>query len=159
MGWNEMADNILIRPISDPDYDAVCSLEEDRGGCRYLSSVFVRQTMTLSPRSCLVAWNKDSPSGYLVGMCMPDDCTRAWILRIRVRDEMQRQGIGTALLNHAHAVLKNMGARLVSLSCSPENIGALSLYSCAGYLITGHSAGYFGPGEDRYILTRSLKED
>ena len=149
--------NLDIRPISVREYETVRSLEEDRSGCGYLSAVFVRQTMTISPRSCLAAWaGGDYLAGYIASMQLSDDHATAWILRIRVRDELRRQGVGTALLHHAHGVLRDMGTSQVLLSCSPSNEGALALYAHTGYRITRCETGYFGPGEDRYILSRSL---
>jgi ribosomal-protein-alanine N-acetyltransferase len=151
-----MMGNIGIRTIAEDDYEVVCQLEQGAAGCLRQAAVFVRQQMVLTPRLFLVAEVSGCLAGYLVAMLTPDDPSRAWILRLRVREEVQRQGVGTALLDYVHTSLEGMGATQVWLSCSPANEGALILYTRAGYLISGCSMGYFGPGEDRYILSRIL---
>ena len=148
----------VIRPVSARDYDGICLLEQGPSGCRYQAAVFVRQAMTLWPRSFLIAEADGTLAGYLVGVISSEDPSGAWIIRVRVAAEMQRQGIGTAMMERAHMVLQEMGALRVLLSCSPVNEGALSLYAKAGYLVIQREAAYFGPGEDRLILSKSLTE-
>ena len=148
--------DLQIRPIHDRDYHAVTTLEQGQGKDRYPAAVFVRQMMTLSPRTFFIAISGESVVGYLVSIPLPEDPSTAWILRLRVEPEMQRQGIGTALLEYAHQALGSRGVQKVLLSCSPFNKGALLLYNRAGYRIISTIDGYFGHGEDRNILCLDL---
>lgn len=150
-----MKNGIDIRPVSEQDFLSVCSLEQGVSGSWYQAAVFVRQAMTIWPRSFLVAETDGSPVAYLICLIYPEDPRVSWIIRIRVISEMRRQGIGTAMLTRAHEILQGMGADLVCLSCSPENEGALSLYTRIGYIVIRHETGYFGPGEDRLILSKN----
>ncbi len=148
--------DVQIRPITDRDYHAVTTLEQGQAKDRYPAAVFVRQMMTLSPHTFFIAISGESVAGYLVSTPAPGDPSIAWILRLRVEPEMQRQGIGTALIEHAHQALGSSGVQKIFLSCSPFNKGALLLYSRAGYRIISTVDGYFGPGEDRHLLCLDL---
>lgn len=148
--------DLQIRPITDSDYHAVTTLEQGQMKDRYPAAVFVRQMMTLSPRTFFLAISGESVAGYLVSTPVPGDPSTAWILRLRVVPGMQRQGIGTALVEFAHQALACSGVHQVLLSCSPLNKGALLLYARAGYRIISTIDGYFGPGEDRHILSLDL---
>ena len=90
--------DVQIRPITDRDYHAVTTLEQGQAKDRYPAAVFVRQMMTLSPHTFFIAISGESVSGYLVSTPVPGDPSIAWILRLRVEPEMQRQGILPTLL-------------------------------------------------------------
>lgn len=148
--------NITVRPASESDYQVLCIMEQGQDGCGHQAAVFVRQVMTLWPRTVLVARCDEKIAGFLVGAVSSDDPGTGWVLRVRVEEEMRRKGVATAMIDQVTGLMHALGLTRILLSCSPENQGALALYEKCGFLILHHEAGYFGPGEDRYILGRSV---
>ena len=147
---------ITVRPVSEEDFSEVCSFEQGDDGCRYQAAVFVRQAMVLWPESFLVAELDGNLAGFLLFSTPSADPVSRWILRVRVSEGMRRQGVATAMLMRAHAIMEQAGVLQVLLSCSPANEGALALYSRMGYIRIRDEHGYFGPGEDRLILIKKV---
>ena len=145
-----------IRPIEGPDFTRVCSLEQGSSECSYQAAVFVRQAMTLWPRTFLVAEMNNQFVGYLIGSITEQVPLCCWILRVRVSETFQRNGIATKLLQHIEDIMKEVGVLQIFLSCSPTNAGALALYNKKGYRNLRCETGYFGPGQDRLILEKNL---
>jgi ribosomal protein S18 acetylase RimI-like enzyme len=141
--------SIRVRPVSKQDFSTVSALEQGSTGCAYQAAVFVRQAMTLWPRTFLVA-------EYLLCLVSPDDAASGWVLRVKVIDEMRRKGIGTRMLIHGEQLLRECNVKQIFLTCSPVNHGALSLYYQMGYQVIEHKIEYFGPGEDRYVLSKKI---
>jgi ribosomal protein S18 acetylase RimI-like enzyme len=147
---------ISIRTASESDYRDLCLLEQGPSGDYYQAAVFMRQVMTLWPRFVLVAERNSLFAGYLVAAVSAEDPRSGWVLRVRVKEEMRRKGVGTALVDRiCHLMQENRVQRLF-LSCSPVKEGALKFYETRGFQICGNKPEYFGSGEDRYILCLDL---
>ena len=54
---------------------------------------------------------------------------------LAVRQGYQKQGIGTALMNHIKALAKRENCTLMELSVSPQNINAIKLYEKLGMAV------------------------
>ncbi len=143
----------LIRPFGERDFDAVCLLEEGRKGSPYSSAVFIRQASVIfSPWFFVAEWEGDI-RGYGIGALNQQNQAEAWILRLRVSDHWQGRGIGRLLLDRVVRSLTDAGAARILLSVSPDNHRALRLYRNHGFSEVGAISSYFGPGEDRLIMT------
>lgn len=147
---------ITIRPASEPDYHELCYLEQGPSGCWHQAAVYIRQVMTLWPGSVLVAEYDGTIAGFLVGARSPENMYTSWILRVRVKEEMRRKGVATALLNHSLLMMRSLMMSRILLSCSPENHGALALYTKNGFVVSHYEEDYFGPDEHRVILALDL---
>ncbi|HOV67342.1 MAG TPA: N-acetyltransferase [Methanoregulaceae archaeon] len=142
----------IVRPYRDEDFSGVWAME--RNGCEagYPSAVVVRQAAELFPRTFLVAADDTGPAGYVIAAPSSDPSV-GWILRLRVREDRRRMGYGRALLREAIARLGDGGAACVRLTVSPRNEPALALYRGLGFIEVDRLPDYFGPGEDRLLLS------
>jgi ribosomal-protein-alanine N-acetyltransferase len=148
--------SITIRPYRDDDFMAVAALEESGLHEPYRSAVFVRQMGEVCKKTFFVAvTDSDEPVGYTVGAAVQDDSTEAWILRMGVRDDQRRKGIGSALLKSVTAALQARHARTIRLSVSPKNLPAIRLYEGQGFVQEKIIPAYFGEGEDRIIMKKT----
>jgi ribosomal-protein-alanine N-acetyltransferase len=147
--------NIIIRPYSDQDFASVTALEESGIHESYRSAVFVRQMGEVGKETFLVAvLNNGEPVGYSIGLRVQHDCYQAWILRLGVREDQRRRGVGTALLKAVTDALQTGHTCTIRLSVSPDNQPAIRLYESQGFVQESILPAYFGRGEDRIIMKK-----
>ncbi len=144
-----------VRPFRDADFSAVWALERVRDVEGYASAVTIRQAAALWPAMLLVADEDGDAVGFTIGAASSDP-TVGWVLRLKVREDRQRQGCATALLCAVLERLLDGGVRTVRLTVAPENEPARALYAGFGFLEEAVLPDYFGPGEDRLLLARTL---
>jgi len=148
--------SIAIRAYRNEDFAAVAALEESGLHEPYRSAVFVRQMGEVCKETFLVAVpDKGRPVGYTVGASVPHDFCEAWILRVGVREDQRRKGIGSALLEAVTGALQARNACIIRLTVSPENRPAIRLYERQGFVRERTVTAYFGPGEDRIIMKKT----
>jgi [ribosomal protein S18]-alanine N-acetyltransferase len=148
--------SITIRPYRDEDFVAVAALEESGLHEPYRSAVFIRQMGEVCNETFLVAvTDGGEPVGYTVGAAVQHDISEAWILRMGVRDDQRRKGIGAALLKSVTGALQARHACTIRLSVSPENLPAIRLYEEQGFVREKIIPAYFGKGEDRIIMKKT----
>lgn len=145
-----------MRSAEERDYGPLCLIEQGTG-CRYQAAVFVRQMMTISPETVLVAQEGDRIVGSLIALCRSDSPAESWILRVRVNDGCRRQGFGSSLMNRLLCILSERGVRHLRLTVSPANTGAVSFYLSHSFLVQDDIDGYFGDGERRYVMYRDIR--
>ena len=106
--------SITIRPYRDEDFMAVAALEESGLHEPYRSAVFVRQMGEVCKETFFVAvTDGDEPVGYTVGATVQHNISEAWILRMGVRNDQRRKGIGSALLESVTGALHARHARTI----------------------------------------------
>ena len=148
--------SITIRPYRDEDFIAVAALEKSGLHEPYRSAVFVRQMGEVCKETFFVAvTDGDEPVGYTVGAAVQHNSTEAWILRMGVRDDQRRKGIGSALLKSVTGALQARHARTIRLSVSPLNLPAIRLYERQGFVQDKIIPAYFGAGEDRVLMKKT----
>ena len=85
--------------------------------------------LALSPEGEGLGFTQLYPSFGSVSLC------RTWILYdLYVAPEARRQGVGRALMEHAHQFAADSGARIVKLSTEKNNYNAQALYESLGYI-------------------------
>jgi len=92
--------------------------------------------------------------GYVVVRRESVRRARAELPTFAVRDDMRGRGIGSTLLGHALEYLEQSGVRRVVLQVSVENHAAQRLYERFGFKIERTLPGYYGRGEDAYLMSR-----
>lgn len=148
---------IPVRSYRNEDFRAVAALEESGIHEPYRSAVFVRQMGEICKETFLVAVpDNGEPVGYAVGAGVRHDLSEAWILRLGVREEKRREGIGSALLGAVIDALQAKHPCTVRLTVSPENHPAIRLYERHGFVREQTVPEYFGPGEDRIIMKKPM---
>ena len=155
------AGNIIVREYRDSDFDAVLAMESSRGGDPYSHAVYIRQTGFLFPATFLIAQKEDDkrPAGYVLGGISPFDPESGLVMKIFVYPEFRRAGVGRIMMKELLKRFSLHGVRSISLTVSPSNMAALSLYESLGFSESGYTRNYFGEGEDRIIMTAQPDED
>ena len=75
-----------------------------------------------------------SPSNKVTGTVMCGyDGHRGWIYSLAVSPELQRSGVGSALMSHAEAVLRARGCMKINLQIMEGNEGVEAFYRTLGY--------------------------
>ena len=152
-------DSYVIRLYDDADFAGVTLLEESGLHEPYRSAVFVRQMGEVCKETFFVAVNDErEPVGYTVGSIVQHDFREAWILRLGVREDHRRKGIGAALLKAVLDALHARYACTVRLTVSLKNQPAIRLYERQGFSQEKIAPAYFGRGEDRIIMKKILNK-
>lgn len=82
----------------------------------------------------------------------------AELLTLAVDPGQRRQGIARRLMARLEAEAVAWGARVMFLEVAATNLPAGALYSALGYAQIGRRHGYYAPGIDALVLSRSLAE-
>ena len=94
--------------------------------------------------------------GSIVGGCQLmrelDEPGFLYVVGFYVRPEWQGKGIGRAFLLEIERWAHELQVEGLVLTVSPSNQRALSLYESAGFARERFIAGFYGEGEDRFIL-------
>jgi len=92
----------------------------------------------------------------IVGGCqvlrMLDEPGYLYVVGFYVRQQWQGRGLGRRFLFAVAEQARNLGAGGLVLTVSPGNIRAISLYESVGFVRERFIPGFYGEGEDRYIL-------
>jgi ribosomal-protein-alanine N-acetyltransferase len=142
----------LIRLFGPDDFDAICLLEKEGSESSYAAAVFIRQASAIFLPFFFVAVQEGEVAGYGIGALNQGDREEGWILRLKVRKQLQSRGIGRLLLDRVVSTLRETGAMRVLLSVSPGNTRAVGLYKRYGFLEIQILDRYFGDGEERIIM-------
>jgi len=98
-------------------------------------------------------------SGEILGYCIfMQAADEGEILRIAVKKDSRKKGIGRILLNKTLGILKTSGAENVYLEVRKSNEPAISLYQAAGFENTGMRHGYYKDGEDALLFNLNIKD-
>lgn len=107
----------------------------------------------------LVADEDGAVVGYIVATLVPNHGRPLGHVKdLAVHPDRRGQGIGRALLAHALSVLGARGAASVKLEVRADNEPAIGLYRQFGFDHFRTVAGYYGDGEDAYVLLCDLDE-
>jgi GNAT superfamily N-acetyltransferase len=92
--------------------------------------------------------------GYVLGVVTADRL--AYLHLLAVRDDVRGAGLGRQLSAWFDGVAASTGARAVQAVTRPDNAAALAFHTALG--ASAHlSRDHAGPGQDRLVLTRSLR--
>lgn len=94
--------------------------------------------------------------GYVLAGVVPGG-KDAWILGLGVEPAERGHGYGRRLLRAGLARLTDHGVGEVRLSVEPANHAAIRLYRSFGFIEAGRRDDYFGPHEDRLIMSLPLR--
>lgn len=101
-----------------------------------------------------------APAGYAVVMWIPDE---AHLLNLSVAADVQRRGIGRAMLEWLVREAATRGARGMMLEVRPSNDRAVALYQSSGFARIGLRKRYYpaadGGREDALVLFRRLGDE
>jgi len=146
-----------IRPAGLDELEALGDLDIKVFGKLAYPPFVLRQLFDMYRAYWLVVEHPsgDGLAGYSLGAPTPDG-TGAWLLGLAVAPDCRKLGLGERLTVKSLALLRSRGVPKVSLTVEPTNDVAIALYRRVGFAITAVHADYFGPGEDRAIMTCPL---
>lgn len=136
-----------LRPASADDVAAVHALEQSLFGPDAWSEQSVREELTGSRRTAVLACYSDSPGrvvGYAVSLVVGDVVD---LQRIAVQPEHRRLGLAGRLLAEVRPVEVAM-----LLEVSATNAGALAFYAAEGFVEIDRRARYYRDGSDALVL-------
>lgn len=145
---------VAIRPYNEADFSTLCRIDAES----YAPEIaYSRRTMKaflrLPGAECLVA----EESGEILGFILTDrDGPAGHVITLDLAPGARRRGIGTALLEAAHASLARRGVREVELETSTQNSAAVAFWKKHGYRECGVLPNYYQNGEDAYWMTKTL---
>jgi ribosomal protein S18 acetylase RimI-like enzyme len=146
-----------IRLYRDADFVAVAALEESGVHEPYRSAVFVRQMVEVCKETFLVAvTHEGEPVGYTVGILGAAQFSRGLDPAPGSTEDQRRKGTGGALLTAVTGALQAGHADTLRLTVSLKNQPAIRLYKRQGFCQEKTMPAYFGPGEDRIIMKKTL---
>lgn len=146
-----------IRPARLDELDDLGDLDVKVFGELAYPPFVLRQFFDMYRKCWLVA---EHPSGTgLAGYSLAAptaDRKAAWLLGLAVAPECRNLGLGERLTQESLELLRFLGIPRVCLTVEPGNKVAIALYERVGFAITEVRRNYFGPGEDRAIMSRAL---
>ncbi|WP_336336674.1 ribosomal protein S18-alanine N-acetyltransferase [Haloarcula brevis] len=96
-------------------------------------------------------------AGYVIADTVPNHGTPLGHIKdLAVRPAYRRQGVASALLRHAMAVIDETGAGSVKLEVRADNDGARRLYRRFGFEHRKTIPNYYSNGEDALVMVRLL---
>jgi ribosomal protein S18 acetylase RimI-like enzyme len=123
---------ITIRAFEERDTEMVVSLWQSAGLTRPWNDPYrdIARKLTVQRELFLVA----EDAGAVVGTVMAGyDGHRGWLYYLASDPTRRSEGIGTALVDAAEALLLKMGCPKVQLMVRPENPAAQGFYDRLGY--------------------------
>lgn len=116
----------------------------------------LRQLLDLHGDSLLVLDDGEGLHGYVLYVTTQDGY-RSWVVSLGVTRDQRGRGLGRRLMLEVLRRLRADGVREVRLTVEPANAAAIMLYRSLGFSSDeGVRKDYFGPGEDRLIMTLGL---
>ncbi|MET9500652.1 GNAT family N-acetyltransferase [Streptomyces sp. NPDC006259] len=147
---------LRIRPATEEDLPHIVRLDEDAFPTAPYPYFVLRQLLASFPDYVFVVDMGEDLGGYVLST--PPNAARSWILSLGISPPLQRRGLGRQLMTHVLGHLRTQGVRSVTLSVEPRNDTAIALYRSLGFASYpgGPRPDYFGPGEDRLLMTLAL---
>jgi ribosomal protein S18 acetylase RimI-like enzyme len=134
-----------IRIYRDQDFAAVAALWQalfPATAAYHAPAASVRRMVAAAPDLFFVAELDDEVVGTVLAGW---DGHRGWIYSLGVRPDLQRGGIGSALLGHAVEALRARGCPKINLQVLSDNRAVIGFYQRHGFKV-----------EDRVSLGRAL---
>ena len=144
----------VLRIATHADMHAIGRLDADIFGEDVYPPFFFRQAMDLWPDLLIVAEREGRLLGYALGG-LGQDRSQGWLLSLAVRPEARGFGLAERMMLQVEQGLTTLQVARVRLTVDPAN-PAQRLYLRLGYALLSEEAGYFGAGEDRLLLEKSL---
>jgi ribosomal protein S18 acetylase RimI-like enzyme len=124
-----------IRPYQEADEEGVAALwrEAFPAAPSYANpAAVVRQKLAVQRELFFVAVD----GGGVAGTVMAGyDGHRGWLYSVAVRQRCRRQGVGSALVRHAEAALRQLGTPKINLQLLSTNHETVAFYESLGYKV------------------------
>jgi ribosomal-protein-alanine N-acetyltransferase len=133
--------------------DEALAVEADLFGAEQWSAGMFWNELASGHYYAVALDSTDALIGYAGLAVTPPD--EAWVQNIAVRRDVQRGGIGRALLETLLTEAKRRGARRTLLEVAVDNAPAQKLYAAYGFEPVGIRRGYYQPSNtDALVMMR-----
>ena len=146
----------IIRPMRQPDIDAVTAIESATYDYPWSVGIF---------RDCLLAGYTNlvlDRDGVIVGYAiMSIAAGEAHLLNICITEQLRKQGVGGRLLEHMMRLGRGASVERIYLEVRPSNKAAFCLYEAAGFEVLGVRENYYkahGGKEDAVVLVHHFRD-
>jgi ribosomal protein S18 acetylase RimI-like enzyme len=148
---------LTIRAARETDLQELHRLDNDVFKVTPYPYYVLRQLFDVRPDGILVLDDGMRLHGYACFVTPPDG-QLSWVLSLGVAPDRQGRGLGRRLMLEVLRQMRQDGVHEVRLSVEPTNLAAVSLYRSLGFTPEqGLRRDYLGPGEDRLIMSLSLR--
>ncbi len=146
---------MTLRDYRAADFDALCAIDRQcfPPGIAY-SRGEIAATVEHPGAIVVVAEDAGKLAGFV--MAMPMDGKRGHIITIDVLAQHRQCGLGTRLMDEAHARLLAAGKRRVTLETAVDNIAAIRFYEKLGYKTVRRLEGYYLRRLDAWQMAKEL---
>lgn len=101
--------------------------------------------------------NKEQICAYAIGTVRHFKKPSGHILKIAVRKNMRRKGLGTKLLNILESYFLQKSMTKIFAEVRKSNIASLEMFEKSGYKSSGTLFGYYGCQNEDYNLEDGIK--
>jgi ribosomal-protein-alanine N-acetyltransferase len=156
-------ENLLIRPMTEGDLDAVLALERQSDTAPHWSrdtyrvSIEIVETADLK-RFAMVAEVDSEVAGFaIIRLVGGSNAADAELESIVVSSRWRGRGLGMSLLSEVCRRAKEKGCSQLDLEVRASNTAAIGFYVRAGFRETGKRRGYYhDPDEDAVLMSVTL---
>lgn len=158
-GKRGTSDYAVLRPVTIEDLPTLSILEKEVFSDLAYSTDQLRVFFNLFRATWYVADRDGELAGYsLVGLS--SDHSDGWILGLAVGDRHRGQRLGEKLMHQALSSMMIYDVTDAHVTVRPDNAAARHVYGAFGFEQRGEAVNkYYGNGEPRDVLHRSLKEN
>ncbi len=149
-----------LRLCRREDIPIVTQIEEICfSGESVLSIIAMSQYFELFKSTFVVAEENEKVIGFGIAGQEQGNPKRAWVLDVCVLPEHQKKGVGKCIGQWLIQELQRQGYEYVRATVSPKNIPSQKGLIKYGFKILQEVPDYFGHGEDRLIVERTIISD
>ncbi|MDH6112361.1 ribosomal-protein-alanine N-acetyltransferase [Kitasatospora sp. MAP12-15] len=141
-----------IRPAGPADLPGLSRIDSTIFAADPYPFFVLRQLFDVHGEHFLVLDCDDELTGYTLLANTPDRRV-SWVLGLGVVPHARGLGHGRRLMTEGLDRMVADKVREARLTVEPDNTIALNLYHSLGFTVVQLCAGYFGPGEDRLIMS------
>ncbi|WP_460065462.1 N-acetyltransferase family protein [Streptomyces sp. YKOK-I1] len=147
---------LRIRRATEADLPQLARLDEEAFPRNAYPFFVLRQLLVSSKDFLLLVEEGGELRGYV--LATPPHEAQSWVLSLAIVPALRGQGLGRQLMTGILGRLRAQGTHSVWLSVEPGNEAAVALYLSLGFAPDpgGPRKDYFGPGEDRLLMSLTL---
>ncbi|MCN9239542.1 GNAT family N-acetyltransferase [Streptomyces sp. RY43-2] len=147
---------LTMRGVTEADLPELVRVDREAFPEEPYPYFVLRQLFDLHGDSLLVLDDGERLHGYVLFVTTSDGY-RSWIASLGVTRDQRGRGLGRRLMLEVLRRLRAERVREARLTVEPTNAAAITLYRSLGFSCDeGVRPDYFGPGEDRLIMTLGL---
>ena len=147
---------LTLRGVTVADLPELLRVDREAFPEEPYTQVVLRQLVDIHGDRILVLDDGESLLGYVLFVNTSDGYV-SWIMSLAVTPHQQGRGLGRRLMVEALRRLRTEHIHQVRLTVEPTNATAIMLYRSMGFSSDeGVEKDYFGPGEDRLIMTLAM---